>query len=110
MHRQTKATSIPPEAKEAVSQRDNGLCIICGAPGDSHCHVVRRSQGGMGIEENIVTLCPQCHYSLDEGLYMRRLAPLGIKTQQQVQNIVEDYMREKYPGWTREKVKYRKWG
>ena len=114
MHRQTKQTAIPASVKAAVALRDsaNGpaTCIICGAPGGPHCHIVRRSQGGMGIEENIVTLCPQCHYSLDEGLYLKRLAPLGIKTQQQVQNIVEDYMREKYPGWNRENVKYRKWG
>lgn len=59
MHRQTRATSIPVKVKAAVAERDctNGpaTCILCGAPGGPHCHVVRRSQGGMGVEENIVT-------------------------------------------------------
>ena len=49
MHRQTKATMIPVAVKRAVFARDNGHCIICGAPGDPVCHVVRRSQGGRGI-------------------------------------------------------------
>ena len=66
MHRQTKMTDIPARVKAAVAARDctqgPATCILCGAPGGPHCHVVRRSQGGMGVVENIVTLCGPCHY------------------------------------------------
>ena len=56
MRAETKATSIPPEVKKAVYIRDNGFCVLCGSPyGDPVAHVVRRSQGGKGIERNIVT-------------------------------------------------------
>lgn len=113
MHDMTKATSIPTKVKAAVAARDcvNGpaTCIICGAPGGPWCHVVRRSQGGRGIEKNIVTLCGQCHYSLDEGLFLARLKPLGLNTQQDVREYVIDYLKGFYPDWTEESVTYHKW-
>lgn len=57
MHKMTKATSIPKSVKEAVYERDDGRCILCGRNnGDPVAHVIRRSQGGRGIEQNIVTL------------------------------------------------------
>ncbi len=63
MHKMTKATSIPKSVKEAVYERDGGRCILCGCNnGEPVAHVIRRSQGGRGIEQNIVTLCPSCHY------------------------------------------------
>lgn len=68
MHKQTKATSIPKSVKEAVYERDGGRCILCGRNnGEPVAHVIRRSQGGRGIEQNIVTLCPSCHRAFDEG-------------------------------------------
>lgn len=109
MHRQTKSTSIPPAVKASVDRRDHSTCIICGAPGAPVCHCVRRSQGGMGIEQNIVSMCNECHFSHDEGLFMRRLRPLGFETQQNVQEYVKNYLRSIYPNWTEESVKYHKY-
>ena len=113
MHRQTKQTAIPASVKAAVALRDSvhgpATCIICGASGGPHCHIVRRSQGGMGIEQNIVTLCGPCHYALDEGLYLNRLRPFGLKSQQDVKEFVVDYIKGFYPDWTEESVKYHKW-
>lgn len=110
MHRQTKATSIPPEVKSAVYLRDHGLCIICGRPGLPVAHVVRRSAGGRGIEQNIITACNDCHFSLDEGLNIKRLNPLGFFTQEDLKQYVIEYMMKHYPGWTEESVKYHKYG
>lgn len=113
MHRQTKSTSIPTSVKAAVALRDSvhgpATCIICGAPGGPHCHIVRRSQGGMGVEQNIVTLCGPCHYALDEGLYLNRLKPLNLNSQQDVRDYVISYIKGFYPDWTEESVKYKKW-
>ena len=113
MHRQTKQTAIPASVKAAVALRDSvrgpATCIICGSPGGPHCHIVRRSQGGMGVEQNIVTLCGPCHYALDEGLYLNRLRPLGLNSQQDVRDYVINYIKGFYPDWTEESVKYKKW-
>lgn len=112
MHKQTKYTAIPASVKKAVALRDsvNGpaTCIICGAPGGPHCHIVRRSQGGMGVEQNIVTLCGPCHYAFDEGIGLLRLKPLGLNTRADVLRYITDYIKGFYPDWTPESVTYGK--
>ena len=114
MHRMTKATAIPAKVKAAVALRDsdNGpaTCIICGEPGGPHSHVVRRSQGGMGVELNIVTLCNKCHYAFDEGLFLNRLRSLGFNSQEDIKRYIVDYLKGFYPDWTPDSVTYRKWG
>lgn len=97
MRRQTKFTNISPAVKRAVYIRDNGRCVLCGKRGDPCCHLVPRSQLGLGREENIVTLCQECHRSYDQGadrmaLYARLVA----------------YMKEFYPDWNREDMIYKK--
>ena len=100
MRNETKATAISPEVKRIVWQGDGKRCILCDryAPMDWACaHVVRRSHGGMGVEENIVTLCPECHREADEG-----------KTAKEKQEQIAAYISRCYPGWSREAVTYRK--
>ncbi len=79
MHQQTKATSIPKEVRDKVYERDERICIICGkyiphdeetdtyTGGGPFAHYIRRSQGGLGIEQNVVNLCNKCHYDYDNG-------------------------------------------
>lgn len=102
MHRMTKFTAIPTKVKAAVAARDcaNGpaTCILCGAPGAPNAHIIRRSQGGMGVEQNIVSLCSRCHYRLDEG-----------RDRETLMAEVIDYIKGFYPDWTPESVTYRKW-
>lgn len=109
MHKETKATAIPKLVKDSVLERDGGRCILCGRRGDPHCHVVRRSAGGMGAEQNIVTLCPRCHYAFDEGLFLQELKPLGFDSREEIREFIYGYMSERYPGWTPDSVKYRKY-
>ena len=90
-HKRTKATAIPLAVKFTVWERDGQRCVLCGRRGDPVCHFIPRSQGGLGIETNIVTLCPECHGEMDNG-----------KTGFMKRRIVEAYLREKYPGWTKE--------
>lgn len=96
MHKSTKACAIPKSVKMRVLDRDKGLCIICGAQGFPDAHVVPRSALGLGIEENIVTLCRSCHRLYD-----------GVK-RQEYGHIIRDYMRTQYPEWDTIKKTYQK--
>lgn len=88
-YKETKATSISPEVKIKVFRRDKGCCVICGAPGLPEAHYIRRSQGGLGIEQNIITLCRECHREFDEG-----------KKHKEYKQILSDYLEALYPDFS----------
>lgn len=56
MNERTKACAISAATKDAVFKRDRGQCVLCGKPGLPEAHYIPRSKGGLGIEQNIVTL------------------------------------------------------
>lgn len=92
------ACNIFPEVKEKVWERDNHCCIICGSPfAFPDSHYIRRSHGGLGIEQNIVTMCRRCHRMYDQGIDRKTTEP-----------YIEDYLKSKYPDWDKEKLIYRK--
>ena len=96
--KRTKACEIKPKVREEVEERDNHCCIFCGSPNArGEAHIVRRSQGGLGIPENLLTVCRYCHRQLDEGhdreLYMNRAI---------------NYMKEHYPDWNMSDLVYKK--
>lgn len=96
--KRTKACEISPEVREEVEKRDNHCCIFCGRPGRGEAHYINRSQGGLGIPENIVTVCRICHNEMDNGLLTeiyRKKAEMYLKTQ--------------YPEWDKSKLVFNKW-
>lgn len=98
-HKSTKATLIPLSVKYKVWDRDSHCCIICGSPNAApNAHYIRRSQMGKGIEENIVTLCPQCHNDFDNGSKRKEYG-----------QIIKDYLDMHYPGFPDEKRRYHKY-
>jgi len=97
-HRQTKATDIGLSVKVAVHSRDGGLCIICGRLGYPNAHYIPRSRGGLGIEENIVTLCPACHYRFDNTTDRLWMKP-----------AIADYLKAHYEDWDEKELCYRKY-
>ena len=100
MHRQTKATSISPAVKKEVWQRDFCRCVLCGSiNAGPHCHFVRRSQGGLGIPENIFSGCQTCHEAFD-----------SEATDGPLHERMRDYFRTLYPDWGEKNLKYRKDG
>lgn len=114
MHEMTKHTAIPAKVKAAVALRDTRdgycCCVVCGSHNaHPNAHIVRRSQGGMGVEQNIVSLCPECHYAFDEGIGLNRLKPLGFFTKLDIEDHIVSYIKGIYPDWTREGVTYSKW-
>lgn len=64
--KRTKALEISPKVKRIVWERDK-WCIFCGTPyALPEAHYIPRSASGLGIEQNIVTLCRDCHRRLDQ--------------------------------------------
>ena len=98
MHDQTKATRIDRKTKLKVYERDGGLCVICHAPGLPEAHFIRRSQGGLGIEENIVTLCRKCHRDFDE-----------TEKRQEYTEKIRAYLDRFYPDFSDYDRTYHKW-
>ena len=56
---------VSEQTRTAVLVRDKGRCRACGkklAVDSAHVHhIIYRSQGGPHTEENLITLCEQCH-------------------------------------------------
>lgn len=98
MSKMSKATSIPIGVKNKVMARDGGRCIICGRPGIPNAHYKRRSKGGLGIEENIVTLCPQCHHDFDNGF-----------KREEIGEQIREYLGRFYPDFPDSKRIYDKY-
>lgn len=95
--RRTKALEIPPKVKQKVLERD-GWCVWCGKPGEPNAHFIARSQGGLGIEENILTLCFDCHRRYDQSAERKKM-----------REYFKEYLKSKYPEWDEENLIYKKW-
>ena len=95
----SKACDIPKKVKDAVWERDRRRCILCGSPeAMPNSHYVKRSAGGLGIEENVTTMCLRCHEAFD-GPRRDELMPR-----------VRRYLQSRYPSWDEKKLVYRKYG
>lgn len=97
-HKRTRACEISKKTKQIVYTRDNGRCIFCGAPGLPEAHIVPRSHGGLGCEENIITACRECHDLLDNSIQRKKMLKEAA-----------DYLRGFYPDWKKEKYIFEKW-
>lgn len=97
--KQAKAHAIPQSVKRVVYDRDGGLCVKCHRPGLPEAHFIPRSKGGLGIPENVLTLCRDCHNTFDFGTKEKR---------QELREYFADYLRNIYPGWDESKLIYRR--
>lgn len=97
MQKRTKAVAITPQVRKRVEERDGYCCIFCGKAGRGEAHLINRSQGGLGVEQNIVTVCRECHNGMDNGLLT-----------QIYREKAEAYLRGIYPDWDREKYIFKK--
>jgi 5-methylcytosine-specific restriction endonuclease McrA len=101
MSDRTKHTDIPSKVRHTVKERDKQRCVYCGYPYALQiAHVfVNRSHGGLGVKENLVTLCIGCHSAMDNGKFIKG---------KPIRDYCEAYLRERYKVDV-EKLKYRKW-
>ena len=106
MRKDTKARDFDRKAKIAISERDSiegwPCCVYCGlaAPSPlawSNAHFIARSQGGLGIPENGLTLCPVCHRRYDQST-----------ARVEMRGYFREYLREHYEDWSEDALIYRK--
>lgn len=97
MHKRTKACSIKAAVKKKVEERDGHCCIFCCRRGKGEAHVISRAHGGLGIEQNLVTACRECHHALDNSLSR----PVMLE-------IAKQHLKAFYPDWSADAVIYKK--
>lgn len=99
MHRRTKALAISRETKDRVWERDHGRCILCGASytASPSAHFISRAQSGLGVEQNIVTLCSRCHRDYDQS-----------PARNYLRDEIRWYLQSQYPDWDESNLVYRK--
>lgn len=107
MRKDTKARDFSRLVKIAISERDSidgwPCCVFCGAAAPSelawsNAHYIARSQGGLGIEKNGLTLCPICHRKYDQ-----------TTARKEMRGFFREYLQSKYPGWDESKLYYRRY-
>lgn len=97
--KRTKALEIPAKVKRKVFERDGKACVWCGSrEGQPNAHFIPRSHGGLGIEENILTLCWNCHMMYDQ-----------TDNRKDMCRFFKMYLGRKYPDWDETKLVYKKW-
>ena len=99
--RRSKATDITSKVKRIVYDRDEGRCIICGRQGYPNSHYISRAKGGLGIPENIVTMCIECHNNYDNG------SDLELKNY--IKDRTKEYLKRQYTSWNEENLYYKKY-
>lgn len=97
-HKRTKACGIGEKTKRIVFKRDDGLCIFCCRYGKPEAHIIPRSQGGLGVPQNIITVCRKCHDKLDNSTEREKMLREAII-----------YVKGFYPNWKREDFIFNKW-
>ena len=104
--KRSKATDISMKVKKIVFERDEGKCVACGWSKNvmPNAHYISRAKGGLGIEQNIVTLCTEftpnkCHRKYDFGTK---------EEQEEIKLKIRKYLESKYDDWDEEKLIYKK--
>ena len=104
--KRSKATDIPMSVKKKVWERDKGRCVVCKNNYNvmPNAHYISRVKGGLGIEQNIVTLCTnftinKCHYKYDNGTKEEKKL---------IGSIIKKYLKSKYDNWNEDDLIYKK--
>ena len=88
---------MTPQVRAKVLERDGWKCVFCGRTDTLQmAHYIPRSLGGLGIEENLVTLCLECHMKSHNEWF------------RELDQFMEQYLNERYPNITNDERKYRK--
>ena len=108
MRKDIRARDFSKKVKIAISERDSidgwPCCVYCGRPSPmekplafSNAHYISRAQLGLGIPENGLTLCPECHRKYDQSTARKKMKA-----------FFREYLRSKYPDWNESDLYYRR--
>ena len=99
MSARSKACDISSKVRQEVLKRDGHSCIICGVNHSLQiAHYISRARGGLGIPQNLATMCVSCHSAMDNGKYHKEL-----------QECVREHLKAHYEDWNEENLIYKKW-
>ena len=110
-HEMTKKLRFDKKTIQTICERD-GMCYFCrmGYHQESKnlfdyqiwdiMHIVPKSSLGLGVEENGVLGCRYHHSLMDNGNQ-------GLRDE--MTGMLEQYMKDQYPGWNRQRVIYQKY-
>lgn len=115
MPKYTKLLQFDKNTRETIYERDNYSCLFCKIGYHTQgqnmselefnifdpMHFIPKSKLGLGIEENGVCGCRYHHHILDNG-------NLGLR--EEMLMIMEEYLKQCYPEWAKDKLVYRKYG
>lgn len=76
--RRAKALDFTPAVKAKIYERDGECCVLCDRWVPACCanaHFVAQSQNGLGIEQNGLTLCSECHTKYDNSEHRKTIRP-----------------------------------
>jgi 5-methylcytosine-specific restriction endonuclease McrA len=94
--KRSRACDISQRVKDIVWERDGYCCILCGSnQAAPNSHYIPRSLGGLGIPENITTMCLSCHETYE-------------RNRKKTKPAVAAYLRSKYPDWDNVNLIYQK--
>ena len=104
MTKRTKALAISVKTRKQVKERDS-CCVLCflkqgrlTAARLQCAHYIGRGQSGLGIPENLVMLCSDCHREYDQSA-----------EREADREIIADHLRHIYDGWDDMRLTYNKW-
>ena len=93
--KRTKALAISPKVRAIVKERDK-WCILCGTTyGLQVAHFISRGAGGLGIPQNLVLLCINCHRQYDQS-----------KHRPELRKKIKSYLEQHYSNIKEEQLKY----
>jgi 5-methylcytosine-specific restriction endonuclease McrA len=96
--KRSKACDISVATKRKVWERDGQRCIVCGNHNAMpNGHFRSRSNSGLGVEKNIVTLCLKCHYNYDQTI-----------KRNEIKEYIRNYLKSKYKDWSEDDIIFRK--
>ncbi len=65
-----------------------------------NAHYISRAHGGLGIEQNVVTLCQDCHHNYDNGK--------SKQVKEAIRAKIKAHLRRFYPDWDNYTLTYKK--
>lgn len=76
--------SIPPSVRREVNRRDGFQCVKCGEGSEDilqEHHIIPLNQGGMNFQDNLATLCEDCHKEAHAGDFKKSRIAYQNKTE-----------------------------